>query len=149
MEHLDTLWKVINAAGTVRDLAQERRTYEFIVTPPVSFYLHTEHASVTIKRWHKARIDVRAMYQASLGWRVLTDQDEVGVYLVAKRRVPAGKIIRAEFNVLLPQSTHLILKLEQSALLLDNVTHTLDIPAPTTSDAAPTVYLPAGDETDS
>lgn len=138
MQQLDTLWKVISAAGTVRDLAQERKTYQFTVTPPTTLYMHTEHAVIHVRRWHSPKIEIRTVLDVRIGWRVQTDQDESGVYLVAKRRTVVGSMARGEFTVHVPYDTHLILKVEHGAILLDNVNATLQIPPPVDSD---TVYL--------
>lgn len=131
MQHLDTLWKVLNSASTVRDLAQETRVYEFAVAAPTTFYLHTEQAQVQITRWSQPRIRIRATLQAGFGWRMRTDQDEAGVYLVARRRMVIGGIARARFDIHVPDVTHLALKLTDSRLTLDGLSHTLHIPAPT------------------
>ena len=138
MQQLDTLWKVISAAGTVRDLAQERKTYQFTVTPPTTLYMHTEHAVIHVRRWHSPKIEIRTVLDVRIGWRVQTDQDESGVYLVAKRRTVVGSMARGEFAVHVPYDTHLILKVEHGAILLDNINATLQIPPPVDSD---TVYL--------
>ncbi len=139
MQHLDTLWKVINAAGTVRDLAQERKTYQFTVNPPTTLYLHTEHSVVTVRRWLQPKIEIRTVLDVKIGWRVQTDQDDAGVYLVAKRRSVVGSMARGEFVVHVPRDTHLILKIENGAIFLDNVNTTLHIPAPVTADEP--IYL--------
>ncbi|MEO1644648.1 MAG: hypothetical protein AAFR67_05640 [Chloroflexota bacterium] len=141
MQNLETLWKVISAAGTVRDLAQERKTYQFTVAPPTTLYLHTEHAVVHVRRWFAPKIEVRTKLDVRFGWRVQTDQDEAGVYLVAKRRAVVGSVARGEFVVHVPRDTHLILKVEHGAILLDNVNATLQIPPPIEDEQ---VYLESG-----
>lgn len=95
MQHLDKLWKVINAAGTVRDLAQESKTLRFQVQPPITLYLHAEHATVIIHRHDEPVITVDTVLQAGFGWRLADDQDDAGVYLVAKRRTLVGGMSRA------------------------------------------------------
>ncbi len=131
MQHLDTLWKVLGAASSVREMAQETRRYQFQVTPPLTFYLHTEAASVRVLRWSLPAIDIRAELQAGFGWRVQTDQDEAGVYLVAKRRPVVGSLARAQFSITVPDDTYLVLRLEDGALLLDNLDGTFHIPPQT------------------
>lgn len=134
MQHLDTFWKVINAASTVRDLAIDSRQYQFIVAPPVTFYLDAEMAAVRVVRWQLPKVEVQMELQAGFGWRVETDQDDVGVYIVAKRRPVVGNLARADFAVFIPEDTHLVLKLAESALLLNNLTGTYEIPPSETHD---------------
>lgn len=133
VQHLDTLWKMVSAASTVRDLAQEARSYEFFVPTPGTFYLHAEQATVRIARWQHPKISVRVSLQAGFGWRLKTDQDEAGVYLVAKRRAVVGSMARSNFEVMVPQQTYLVLRLEPGGVLLDNVQGTLHISPPDSS----------------
>lgn len=128
MQHLDHLWKLVSAAASVRDMAQMTRTYQFAVLSAITCYLHVEHAEVRIARWQKPEIQAKVTLQAGFGWRVATDQDEAGVYLVAKRRSLVGSIARAQFVITLPTETHLVLKLEHSHLELCDLNHTLHIP---------------------
>lgn len=37
MQQLNNLFQIVNAAATVREIAQNARTYHFAVTPPVTF----------------------------------------------------------------------------------------------------------------
>ncbi|MGJ3239495.1 MAG: hypothetical protein ACFE0Q_12365 [Anaerolineae bacterium] len=141
MQQLDTLWKMITVAGNVRDLAQERKTYQFTVQPPTTLYLHTEHAVVQVRRWHHPKIEVRTILDVRFGWRMVTDQDEAGVYVIAKRRTVVGSMARGEFTIHVPIDTHLILKIEHGALLLDNLNATLHVPPPIGGE---TVYLESG-----
>ncbi|MCA9915339.1 MAG: hypothetical protein KC496_18425 [Anaerolineae bacterium] len=133
MQHIDTVWKVLSAASTVRDLAVETRNFEFFVPTPGTFYLHAEDATVRIARWDQPRISIRMQLQAGFSWRVKTDQDDAGVYTVVKRRAVLGKMGRSEFEIMVPQQTYLILRLEPGGVLLDNVQGTLHISPPDAS----------------
>lgn len=128
MQHLETLWKVINAAGTVRDIAQETKTLQFTVTSQTTFYLHVEYAAVTIAHHHATTIEVDAALQAGFGWRLHSDQDEAGVYVVAKRRAIVGGVSRGKFVIRIPHGTYLALRLEHCSLTLDEVNTTLQLP---------------------
>ncbi len=130
MQHIDTVWKLFSAASTVRDLAVETRNFEFFVPTPGTLYLHAEDATVRIARWDQPKISMRMQLQAGFSWRVKTDQDEAGVYFVAKRRSVMGKMGRSNFEIMVPQQTYLILRLEPGGVLLDNVQGTLHISPP-------------------
>ena len=45
-----------------------------------------KHAEVRVSRWEFPRIEVTAQLQAPWGWRVESEQDDAGVYFVARRR---------------------------------------------------------------
>jgi hypothetical protein len=128
MQHLETLRKLFSAAAAVRDITYETKVYDFPITLPVTFYLDVQDASITITPWSQPRIAVTARLQVGFGWRVQGEQDEVGVYVVAKRKAVVGMLARAEFTVRLPPETHLALKLAQSQLTLNDLTTTLHIP---------------------
>ncbi|MFN8375791.1 MAG: hypothetical protein U0694_23325 [Anaerolineae bacterium] len=128
MRHLDTLWQVVNAASTVRDLTVTAQTYRFPVTHPITFFLQSENVSVRVTRWSQPLIEVTIRLQAAFGWRVATDQDDAGVYIVAKRRAVVGSIASGSFDISVPQDTYLTIKLENGSLQLDNLNGTLNIP---------------------
>lgn len=128
MQHLDNLWKAVNIVGNVRDMAIESKTYRWNIEPPITFYLHVEHADILIQRWESPIIDMKVKLQAGFGWRVATDQDEAGVYVVAKRKPFIGSMGRAKLTVTLPQNMYLTLKLEHCQLSLDNLNTTINIP---------------------
>lgn len=130
MQRLNTLWQMANAASSVRDFTQESRVYTFQVDPLVTFYLQADNTEVHVKRWERPMIEVKTTLQAPFGWRVVTDQDDVGVYVVARRRAVVGGLSSARFTVVVPRAAYLILKLAEGALKLDNINGTLRIPPP-------------------
>lgn len=128
MQKLNTLWQLVNAATTVRDIAQHSKSYHFAVNGPVTFYLRAEHADVTLIRWTRPAIQVDVRLQAAFGWRIAAEQDEAGVYVAASRRSMVGGLSSAHFDVRLPAETYLILKLREGRVNLGEVSGTLHIP---------------------
>jgi hypothetical protein len=128
MKQLETLWQVVNAASTVRHLTVSAQTYRFPVTKPLTFYLQSEQVAVRVLRWTQPLIEVTIRLQAAFGWRVVTDQDDAGVYVVAKRRAVVGSLASGSFDISVPQDTYLVLKLTNGSLHLDNLNGTLNIP---------------------
>lgn len=128
MQHIDSIWKAINVATQVRDLAHESKTYQFQVSSPGTLYLHSEQAIVQVSRWQQPRIEIEMRLRAGFSWRVQAEQDEAGVYLVAVRRTLLGAVGQANFVVLAPYETHLVLRLDHGSVLLNNINGTLEIP---------------------
>jgi hypothetical protein len=128
VHHLNTLWKAVNAASVVTELARQSQTYHFAVNGPMTFYLRAEQATVRVIRWTQPRIEVEVQLQAAFGWRLATDQDEAGVYLVAKRRAVVGGLSRATFSIFAPHTTYLILKIEDGQIILEHVSGTFHVP---------------------
>lgn len=129
MQHLNTLWQAVNAASTVAELARQSQTFHFGVVKPVTLFLQAEGAEVRVKRWEMPQIQVTVQLQAAFGWRVATDQDDAGVYVVAKRRPVVGGLSRGTFMISAPHDTYLILKLTDGRVVLDDVSGTLHVPA--------------------
>jgi hypothetical protein len=130
MQHLSTLWKIANAASEVADLARSSESFQFAVEGDLTFYLHIDNAEVRVARWSQPRIEVEAHLQAPFGWRIETDQDEAGVYFVARRRPVVGGLSGATFAVTVPDSIFCTLKLENGRLTLEGVTGTIELPPP-------------------
>lgn len=134
MQHLDNVWKAMNIVNSVRGLAIESKTYQWDITPPITFFLHVEYSDVTIKRHEKPTIVAKVELQAGFGWQVATDQDLAGVYIVAKRKPVIGTMGRGNFTITLPHNIHVTLKLEYCQLTLDDLNTTLDLPIQTPAD---------------
>jgi hypothetical protein len=128
MQHLNTLWQAVNAASTVTDLARQSQTFHFNVQGSVTFYLQAEHAEVRVNRWYQPKIEVTAQLQVPFGWRLQTDQDEAGVYVVAKRRAVVGTLSSANFTLFVPHDTYLLLKIDDGSIVMEHVTGTLNLP---------------------
>lgn len=129
MQRFTKLMQLATTASQVAEMARSAETFRFGVRGPLTFYLHTTQAEVSIGRWGQPQIQVSVRLQAPFGWRIETDQDEAGVYFVAQRRRVVGALAGARFAVLLPPPTHLMLKLDRCRLTLDDFDGTLDLPA--------------------
>lgn len=130
MQTLNTLRRLLSAASLVRDAAFETKTLEFLALKPLTFYLDTQDSEVIIRRWEQTKISVCVRLQVGFGWHLQNEQDEAGVYVVAKRKLVVGSFSRADFDIALPDTAHVVLKLTDSVILLENVTGTFQIPAP-------------------
>jgi len=71
---------------------------------------------------------VKARFQASFGWRIKTDQDADGVYIVAVPRADLGRVLSASFEVFVPQDTYLLLKLKDGKCTLGSINGVIEIP---------------------
>lgn len=121
MQRLNTLWQLVTVASTVKELAQHKRTYQFLVNDPITFYIQTEDADVYLSRWDKRQVEMTVTLQASFGWRVATDQDAAGVYVAAKKRMVVGKVAGALFEIFVPHDTYIIVRLKNCNLKLNGI----------------------------
>ncbi len=118
MRHLGNFRKALGLFGAARDLAIETRRYEWELLMPNSFYLEAENADIRFSCHEFSRIQATVELQAGFGWRLATDQDDAGVYMVARRKPLVGALARARITVTLPAEVHLRLKLERCRLSL-------------------------------
>lgn len=130
MDRLNALRQVLNTASEIRDLTRTQQRYHFNTVGPVVFHLAAENCEVRVLRWSQPKIEVMIQLQAPFGWRVAHDQDEAGVYFVAQRRAVVGNIASAIFELILPEDTHLTLKLKQGRVILEGVDGALEIAPP-------------------
>jgi hypothetical protein len=128
MQHLNTLAQVANAASTLAELTRKSTNYRFNVIGETTFYLDASQAEVRVLRHAQPTIEFTAALQAPFAWRVATDQDEAGVYVVAKRRAIVGGLAGAVFSVIVPYQAHLVLRLQRCRLCLEAVDGTLQVP---------------------
>jgi hypothetical protein len=129
MQRLDQLWKVLSFAGQVRDIAIESKRYQFATQDAITFYVHTEFSTLDIAYHNKRDLLIDAEFQAGFGWRVQTEQDAAGVYLVAKRKAILGSVSTARFSITLPSDTYTVLRLEQSSYRVKDVSGEVHLPA--------------------
>jgi hypothetical protein len=128
MQRLNTLWQIASAASQVAEMARASQHYHFTVGAATTFFLHCAHAEVRISRWEQPEIDVVAQLQAPFAWRVETDQDDAGVYFVARRRPVVGQIAGAVFDVHVPHDTYLVLKMEYGRISVGDINGTVELP---------------------
>ena len=119
---------MVNAASTVADYTRKSQTYTFPVNGAVTVYLQAEQSEIRLVRWEQPKVDIFIQLQAAFGWRIATDQDADGVYVVAKRRMLVGSISKATFTLTVPNDAYMILKLTGSSLLVDGINGELHIP---------------------
>jgi hypothetical protein len=140
MQRIHRLMQVVNAASSVAEIVREKQVYRYGVQSACALYLHAEGAEVRLFRWELPAIEIVAQLQASFGWRIASEQDEAGVYFVAKRRPFVGAVAGGTFALTVPRETHVILRLERCQVWMTNVSSTVEIPG---SRALP--VLPSGE----
>jgi hypothetical protein len=128
MQNLNQLLQVVNAASSVAEIVREKQVYRYGVRGVAALYLHTEGAEVRLFRWALPTIEISAQLQATFGWRIAQEQDDAGVYFVAKRRKLVGGLSAGVFTVTIPHDTHVILRLERCQVFVGEMTGVLELP---------------------
>ena len=125
---LDSAWKALKLVGAARELAIETRRFNWDVAAGRTFFLQAEYADIHLLIHERHEILAKVELQAGFGWQLLTDQDEAGVYIIARRKALIGSIGRGRFDITLPADVHVSLKLEHCQVCLDDLNTALDLP---------------------
>lgn len=151
MQNINRLWQIFSMTSAFNNLMQQTRRYHFAVTDSITFYLHTDGADVTISRWPRPIIEITAGVRGAFGYRILTDQDEAGVYIASKRKPVLGRVSTARLRVFVPNDAHLMLKVEGGTLSLKGMSDRIELEPRLqvlpSLDAPVTAQIPANTET--
>ncbi|PJF28047.1 MAG: hypothetical protein CUN53_01770 [Phototrophicales bacterium] len=138
MQTLDRLIKLAGAAssavGAVGNAVQRVETLRFPLHPGTAFYLHAERAVVSIARGADPSVRVEARWQPPFAWRVVFEQDDAGIYVVALRsraahlvKSIAGGLLTMRLDVLTHHAAPIILRLDSVRLTVDEVSGMLEL----------------------
>lgn len=128
MQRLARIWNAVKLLSSARDLAIETRRLEWNVTLPNTFFLQAEHCDISLS-WHdQPKLMANLELQAGFSWQWTTDQDEAGVYIVARRKPLIGSIGRGKFAFTLPHGAHISLKLDSCQLCCIDLHTSLELP---------------------
>ncbi|MFN8378446.1 MAG: hypothetical protein U0452_07220 [Anaerolineae bacterium] len=143
MQHVGKLTQLAAAAATVSEIALKAQTHRFGAPGPMTLYAHIESADVTVERRVLPYLEVGVQLQAPFVWRVVFDQDEAGVYIVALRRSLVGELGGGSFKLVVRPDTYLHLRLDACKLTLLDLHSTVELP-PGGGLVLPPVPAPAG-----
>ncbi len=128
MRHLGNLWKAANLLNAARELAVETERFQWDITTPNTLFVQAEQSNIRLALHDQPQILAKVELRAGFGWQLTTDQDDAGVYIVAKRKPVIGSIARGKFHFTLPRGVYISLKLTQCQLCFDDLTASLDLP---------------------
>ena len=100
----------------------------FDVKPPVTVYVRASQSDVTVRREPGNRVELSANLRASFGWELAAEQDDAGVYIVAKRKPVVGAISTAAFALTVPPEANLVFHLTPGTIHLMAVDGKIGIP---------------------
>ncbi|MBN2303030.1 MAG: hypothetical protein JXQ72_01045 [Anaerolineae bacterium] len=116
------------AADTLPFTASTAYTQVFNVKSPVTVYVRGSHCRVTVQRDDISQVILEATMARAFGLEFVTDQDDAGVYIVARRKPVTGKLARAEFTITAPHDSHLVFNLTPGDVILHHIDGMLELP---------------------
>ncbi|MCY3864061.1 MAG: hypothetical protein OXG68_01340 [Chloroflexi bacterium] len=127
MRMLDNFWRALRIVGAAREMAIETRRFNWKVAAGTTFFLQAEYADIHLVSHDRPEVLAKVELQAGFGWQLAADQDEAGVYMIARRKAIIGSLGRAKFDIKLPVQTHISLKLENCQVCLADLNTALDL----------------------
>ena len=112
----------LESAGAAADrVGRENFRQVFTVTPPVTVYIYASHSRVTIRRKAGHLVELDATMRAAFGLTLAVDQDDAGVYVVAKRKPVAGALTWIDFALIVPPEARILAHLTPGRLVLGDI----------------------------
>lgn len=100
----------------------------FRAAPPTTIYVRASHSDVTIIRQPGQQVELQASLRAAFGWDFIAEQDEAGVYIVARRKPIVGALSRASFTLIVPEYANLAFHLTPGSVKFANIDGKFAIP---------------------
>mgnify|MGYP006883605380 FL=1 len=86
---------------------QRSFTQVFAVSRPVTVYVRGSHCAVSVRQHDAPRVELEANLARSFGVELTAEQDEAGIYIVARRKPVVGTVARTELALTVPPDAHL------------------------------------------
>lgn len=128
MRRLGKIWQAAQLLNSARELAVETQRFQWDIATPSTLFVQAEQSDIRLAWRDQPQILAKVELRAGFGWQLTTDQDEAGVYVVARRKPLIGGISRGKFHFTLPQDVYISLSLRQCQLRFDDLTASLDLP---------------------
>lgn len=116
------------AVEAVPKASHESYTQVFNVTPPVTVYVRGSQCRVTVRRETTTKVTLHADMYRKFGLDLAAEQDEAGVYIVARQKTVVGRLSRAHFTVTVPADTHLVFRLTPGDIIIQDINGMLELP---------------------
>jgi hypothetical protein len=116
-----------SAVDAVPNSVQRSHTQIFNVKPPVTVYVRASHCRVFVRCAAAPKVVLEANLYRAFGVELATEQDDAGVYVVARRKPVVGTVSRTEFTITVPPESHLAFHLTPGDVIFENVEGTLQL----------------------
>src|SRR5579859_802887 len=112
---------VLVTADTAASATTKTLIQSFEVSLPTTVYVRASMSEVTLRYKPGNRVEVSANLRASFGWELVAEQDDAGVYIVAKRKPLVGQLSSANFDLSVPPGVNLMFNLTPGTVRVMNL----------------------------
>lgn len=116
-----------SAVDVVPRTSQRSHTQIFNIKLPVTVYVRASHCRVFVRCSEAPKVILEANLYRAFGVELATEQDEAGVYIVARRKPVVGTVSRTELTITVPRESHLALHLTPGDVIFENVEGTVQL----------------------
>jgi hypothetical protein len=136
---LNTLWRfsgeraVNSALGAAADVVpkttQRSHRQIFNTAAPTTIYVRGSHCDVTVQRHDDPKVILDVNLHRAFGVELIAEQDDAGIYIIAKRKAVVGKVTRANLALTVPPDSHLALHLTPGEITFAQVDGMIELSA--------------------
>ncbi len=119
---------VDSALSVVPKSTQRSHVQVFNVQPPITVYVRASHCRITVCHQLESKVVLEANLYRAFGVELTAEQDDAGVYIVAKRKAVVGRVTRIDLTLTVPADSHLALHLTPGDVIFEAVDGTLELP---------------------
>ncbi|MBN1563617.1 MAG: hypothetical protein JXA10_07255 [Anaerolineae bacterium] len=116
------------AADVVPKTTQRSHRQIFNVTAPPTIYVRGSHCNVTIQHHADPKVILDVNLHRAFGVELVAEQDDAGIYIVAKRKAVVGKVTRADLTLTIPSDSHLALHLTPGEVTFTGIDGMIELP---------------------
>lgn len=116
------------AVGVLPKTTHRSHTQVFNVKPPITIYVRGTNCRVSIHHEPGTKVILYANMYRAFGLELASEQDEAGVYIVAKQKRVVGKLSRADFTLTVPPESHLVFHLTPGDVVLQDIDGMIEFP---------------------
>lgn len=116
------------AVEAVPRTSQRAYTQVFNVQASITVYVRASQCRITIRRAALPKVILEASISRAFGPELAAEQDEAGVYIVARPKPVVGRLSRADFTITVPADSHLVFHLTPGDVILEDLEGMLELP---------------------
>ena len=110
-----------------------------ILSSTVTVFVRASNCRVVVLYHELEQVELYASLYAAFGMRLVVEQDEAGIYVIAHRRRFFGMLSRSELTVKVPTYCQLVFNLTPGTVQVEDFSGILEIPAVTLKSSAVTL----------
>jgi len=121
-------WAIQESRQRISGVLTRSHLLVFKTDAPLTVYVRGAKCTVTVRHHTLDQVELRATLFNAFGLQFVTDQDDAGVYVIAKRRRFVGMLSRAEFELTVPVYANLAFNLTPGTVKIEDIDGVLELP---------------------